>query len=70
VLIDVWNQVTTTLNRSKEIIIIILGSTGMLGFSIQLSALNDLMFVCSFGIFFLYTVFAAMYSTVLDMVST
>ena len=69
-LIDVWNHVTSALNRSKLILAIISGSTGVLGFSVQLAAVNDLFFICSFGMFFMYTVFAGIYGSMLNMLGT
>jgi len=69
-LIDVWNHVTSALTRSKLILAIISGSTGVLGLSVVLAAANDLLFICSFGMLFLYTVFAGIYRSMLEMLGT
>jgi hypothetical protein len=69
-LIDVWNHVTSALTRSKLILAVISGSTGVLGLSVVLAAANDLLFICSFGMLFLYTVFAGIYRSMLEMLGT
>jgi len=62
-LIDVWNHVTPAWNSS--ILTIFSASTGVLGLSVVLAATNDLLFVSSLLMLFLYTVFTGIYRSLL-----
>jgi phosphatidylinositol N-acetylglucosaminyltransferase subunit Q len=69
-LIFVWNHVTSALTKVKLLIVFYISSVGVLGFSVQLAATNDILFFCSFGLFCVYTVFAFIYSYTLNLLST
>jgi phosphatidylinositol glycan class Q protein len=69
-LIFVWNQITSALTKMKMLIVFYIGSVGVLGFSVQMAATNDILFFCSFGLFCVYSVFALLYNKTLQMLST
>lgn len=69
-LICLWNHVTCALTEIKPLIVFYIASVGILGFSVQMAATNDILFFCSFGLFCVYSVFAFIYNHTLKMLST
>ena len=69
-IISVWNQLTSALTEMKFLIAFYIATCGVLGFSVQMAASNDILFFCSFGLFCVYSVFAWLYCMTLQMLST
>lgn len=69
-LINYWNTITSALNMVRHFIVFSVALAGWLGASIQVAALHDLLFLCSFWILLLYTVFTKVYSYILQMLKT
>lgn len=61
---------TSALTKIKLLIVFYIASVGVLGFSVQMAATNDILFFCSFGLFCVYSVFAFIYKHTLKMLST
>ena len=69
-MIMTWKTVIPQVKMVKSILFQVTGWTGVLGLSVQLAFLNDILFYCSFWIIGLYSFFACMYRNMLGMMST
>lgn len=47
-----------------------IAACGVLGVSLQIAAANDILFFCSFGLLFIYSLFALLYNYMVKMIST
>ena len=69
-LIYIWNYMTTAFIQIQTLIIRSLAFSGIIGCSIQIALIHDVLFVCSSHIFVLYTVVAWTYNYILKMLRT
>lgn len=69
-LISVWNHVTSALTQARELIVFLVAGVGVFGLSVQAAFLHDLLFLCSFWLLWVYSLFAAVYWYILSMLST
>ena len=69
-LIGKWNVITTGVRSFRIAIVIYVSIFGALGCSIQLAAINDVLFLCSTWLVAMYSVFASMYKYSLSMMMT
>ena len=65
--IDKWNVFSTLLVDFRITIVIVTQIYGVLGLSVMLAAVNDTLFLCSFWLLGIYSVFAFVYSYVLHL---
>jgi len=69
-IIGLWNYVTTELSQLEPYLIKYFAVSGVLGINILLALCHDVLFFCSIHIFILYSVFAAVYKYILEMMGT
>lgn len=69
-LIYIWNYGTTAFIQMQTFIITNLAFFGIIGSTIQVALIHDVLFVCSSHIFVLYTVVAWIYNYILKMLRT
>ena len=64
-IISVWNYVTTELTYIEFILARSIALSGCLGFSVLLAIIHDYLFLASFHVFIVYSVFAGFYKFIL-----
>ena len=69
-LIVAWKYVITSLVHIQKPIAIFTSFCGLLGFSVFLAALHDILFISSTYILFMYSVFAKFHYEILNMAKT
>jgi len=69
-LIYIWNYMTTAFIQIQRVIITNLAFFGVIGSTIQVALIHDVLFVCSSHIFILYTAVAWIYNYILKMLRT
>jgi phosphatidylinositol N-acetylglucosaminyltransferase subunit Q len=69
-LIYIWNYMTTAFIQSQTYITHYLAFTGMIGSTIQVALIHDVLFLCSSHIFVLYSAIAWIYNYILMMLRT
>lgn len=69
-LIYIWNYGTTAFIQVQTFILTKLAFFGVIGSTIQVALVHDVLFVCSSHIFVLYTVVAWIYNYILKMLGT
>lgn len=69
-LIYIWNYATTAFIQLQRYILTKLACFGVIGSTIQVALVHDVLFVCSSHIFVLYTVVAWIYNYILRMLGT
>lgn len=69
-LILIWNYLSTAFIQIQTIIITNLAFSGLIGSTIQVALIHDVLFVCSTHIFILYTAVAWIYNYILKMLRT
>lgn len=69
-MIRAWNTVTSALTKARQFIVFYIATVGWLGASLQAAALHDLLFLCSFWLLCVYTLFTTIYWYILSMLST
>jgi phosphatidylinositol glycan class Q protein len=69
-LIYIWNYISTAFIQIQNLIITNLAFSGIIGSTIQVALIHDVLFVCSSHIFILYTGIAWIYNYILKMMGT
>ena len=69
-LIYIWNYMSTAFIQIQNLIITNLAFSGIIGSTIQVALIHDVLFVCSSHIFILYTGIAWIYNYILKMMGT
>jgi phosphatidylinositol glycan class Q protein len=69
-IVSVWNYVTTELTYIQFILTKSIAMSGFLGLSVLLAVVHDYLFLASFHIFIMYSVFSAFYTFILQMTGT
>jgi phosphatidylinositol glycan class Q protein len=69
-IISVWNYVTTELTGIEYILTRSIALSGFFGVSVLLAIVHDYLFLASFHVFIIYTLFSAFYKFILQMTGT
>ena len=69
-LINIWNYLTTFMTEIRYGIISYVSLVGLFGFSVQIAAINDFIFLCSGCLLLIYSGFAFLYRNTLKMIRT
>lgn len=69
-LIYIWNYMTTAFIQIQNLIIRNLSFFGLIGSTIQVALIHDVLFLCSSHVFILYTAVAWIYNYILKMLRT
>ena len=69
-MISMWNEVTSVLTKVRQFIVFYLAAVGWRGASLQAAAVHDMLFLCSFWLLCVYTMFQQMYWYIISMLST
>lgn len=69
-LIMIWNHTTTFLTMIESFVVKAIAGSGFMGLTFFLSACHDVLFFCSTYIFVLYTLLAALYKYLIEMLGT
>lgn len=68
--IEKWNFITVALIEVRLAIVVYVSIFGIFGLSVQLAAVNDMLFLCSMWVFAIYSVIALSYHHCLQMMNS